>query len=474
MAKEYPFYIAGEWHTTAEKLEVLSPYRGELVGVTSYANEEDLERAIVAAVSAFETTRHLAAYERAEFLSRMRDGLVQRQEELARLITLESGKTISESRREVERAVFTLGVAAEEAKRFTGEVIPLDLMAASKGRIGIIQRFPIGPIVAITPFNFPLNLALHKIAPAIAVGNPVIIKPPLKTPLTMLLMTEIIDQADLPAGAFSIMNLDYELAGRLVADERTKMLSFTGSVPVGWALKQKATRKKVTLELGGNAGVIVDKGANLTSAATRITAGSFAQAGQSCISVQRVYVHQDIFEDFKNALLKEVAKIRMGDPLDPETTLGPMIDPGAVKRTADWVNEAVAEGAQVLSGGKARGAFFEPTVLINVAEHSKVCTQEVFAPVVSLFSFADFKDAVARVNASAFGLQAGVFTTSLENAFYAYQEIEAGGIIINDIPSYRIDHMPYGGVKDSGMGREGLKYAMEEMTEPRLLVLSTA
>ncbi|MDO8691898.1 MAG: aldehyde dehydrogenase family protein [Dehalococcoidia bacterium] len=472
MAPEYPFFLAGRWRRSDRPLEVTSPFNDQVAGTTFHASASDLEEATVAAQEAFPVLRGLPAYERAGILSRIAQGLNDRKSELARIIALEAGKPIRDSTFEVERAVFTFEVGAEEARRLGGEVLPLDLMPQARGKLGIVRRFPIGPIAAITPFNFPLNLAAHKVAPAIACGNPVVLKPPSKTPLTMLTACRIIAESGLPRGALSVLPMSREVDRRMVSDPRFKLLTFTGSGEVGWGLRERAGHKKVLLELGGNAGVIVDREAGLEHAAQRISAGSFSYAGQSCISVQRVYVHEEIFESFTNLLLKRVSAIKMGDPLDPATDLGPMIDPGAVARTQAWTEEAVAQGARILAGGKARGRFFEPTVLTDVDPSSKVCSLEVFAPLVSLFRVHDFEEAVAQVNSSAYGLQAGVFTESLAHAFYAYQEIEAGGVIINDTPSFRKDHMPYGGVKESGMGREGIRYAIEEMTEPRIMVLS--
>lgn len=472
MIQEYPFFRAGQWGKSDQPLRVVSPYDGQVVGVTFCASAADLDAAIGAAQQSFKVTRNLSAYERASILIRIARGIREQKDELARLIAMEAGKPVRDSSFEVERAIFTFEMAAEEAKRIQGEAISLDLMSHTTGRMGIVRRFPIGPVAAITPFNFPLNLAAHKIAPAIACGNTVVLKPPSKTPLTMLATARIIAESGLPEGALSILPMNREVDHQLVADPRLKMLSFTGSAVVGWALKARAGQKKVVLELGGNAGVIVDRDADIEAAARRISSGSFSYAGQSCISVQRVYVHQDIIEAFTQALLAEVGRVRVGDPLDSQTDLGPMIDEGAVARTQAWVEEAVAQGCRILAGGRARGRFFEPTVLIDVDPASKVCSMEVFAPLVSLFPFGDFKKAVAQVNDSVYGLQAGVFTGSLAHAFHAFQELEVGGVVINDIPSFRIDHMPYGGIKESGQGREGVRYAIEEMTEIKIMVLS--
>jgi glyceraldehyde-3-phosphate dehydrogenase (NADP+) len=405
-------------------------------------------------------------------LDRLKDMLTERQDEIALLMTKEAGKPLRDSRTEVARGIFTLQVAAEEAKRIGGELIPLDLMPSSKGRFGVTRQVPIGPIAGISPFNYPLNLALHKIAPAIASGNSIVLKPPTHDPLTMLAFAEMIDQAGLPKGAVSIMPMDRETGDRLVTDDRFKLLSFTGSPDVGWAMKNRAGKKKVVLELGGNAGVAVDADANLDLAVQRVRTGAFAYAGQVCISVQRVYVHQDVYDAFCEKLVDAVQTIKTGDPTDPDTELGPMIDDKAARRIDEWVQAAVSEGARVLTGGKANGRFYEPTVIVDATRESFVCSREAFAPIVTVFKVASFSEALDQLNDSVFGLQAGVFTDSLENGLQAFERLDVGGVILNDIPAYRIDHMPYGGVKDSGLSREGLRSAFEDMTETRLLVLN--
>jgi glyceraldehyde-3-phosphate dehydrogenase (NADP+) len=345
-------------------------------------------------------------------------------------------------------------------------------MAASRGRLGITRRVPIGPVLGISPFNFPLNLAAHKVAPAIAAGCSILLKPPSADPLTMLTVARIIADSGVPAGAVNIVPTNRALGDKLVQDERFKLLTFTGSMDVGWRMKAMAGKKKVVLELGGNAAVIVDQDADLEFAAKRVSTGSFSYAGQVCISVQRVYVHQAIAEPFIAQLKANTEALKQGDPLDEATDVGPMIDENALERTALWVQEAVDDGAQVVTGGKRDGRFFQPTILTNVQRESKVCSREVFAPIVDIFPVQSFSEAVAAVNDSDYGLQAGVFTHNLEHAFEAFRELEVGGVIINDIPTYRIDHMPYGGVKESGLGREGLKYAIEDMTEIRLMALT--
>ena len=354
----------------------------------------------------------------------------------------------------------------------TGELIPLDLMPAAKDRVGITRRFPIGPIAAISPFNFPLNLAAHKLAPAIASGNPIVLKPPSKDPLTMLAVAEIVEAAGVPAGSVSILPMTRELGDRMVADPRFKLLTFTGSPSVGWRMKERAGKKKVVLELGGNAGVIVDKSADLDWAIKRCLVGAFAYAGQVCISVQRAFIHEDIWDEFMGRFVEGARALKVGDPLDPTTDLGPMVDANAASRTERWVDEAVALGGKVLLGGKADGTFFPPTILTDVPPTAQVCSNEAFAPLVVAFPFSDFDEAIAGVNDSMFGLQTGVFTNDLAGAWRAFSELEVGGVIVNDVPTFRIDHMPYGGVKDSGLGREGLRYAIEDMTEIRIMVLA--
>ncbi|MEX2425580.1 MAG: aldehyde dehydrogenase family protein [Thermomicrobiaceae bacterium] len=472
MAKTYRFYCGGEWRSSDKSLDVTNPYNGDIVGSTSFATASDLDHATAAAVSAFNKTRNMQSFERAEVLQQLADGLEKREDEFVELMTRESGKPVRDSRVEVKRGVFTLQTAVEEAKRIGGETIPLDLMASSAGRFGFTRRFPIGPIAGISPFNFPLNLALHKVAPAIASGNPIVLKVPTHDPLTMLTFAELIDESDLPKGAVSIMPMDREIGDKLVTDDRYSMLSFTGSPNVGWDMKARAGKKKVVLELGGNAGVIVDRRSDVKLAAQRCRVGAFAYAGQVCISVQRVYVHQERMDEFLETLLDEIGNMHIGDPLDESTHLGPMIDDKAADRTAEWIEAARSQGAEVLCGGKADGRFFQPTVITNAPRESFVCSREAFAPLVNVFPFGHYTDAFTNINDSDFGLQAGVFTYSLEHALQAFESIEAGGVIINDVPTYRIDHMPYGGVKDSGLSREGLRYAVEDMTEPRLAVFN--
>ena len=469
--KTWGFYLDGKWLTEGERFEVLAPYDRALVGGSYCATAVHAEAAVRAAQRAFQITRKMAGYERQAILRAISEGIGKRREEFAHLIALEAGKPIRTARAEVDRAVFTFAVAAEEATRIGGEWLPLDWQASTAGRAGIIRRFALGPILAITPFNFPLNLVAHKVAPAIAAGCTTVLKPAPQTPLTSLLLAEVCEQAGLPAGALNVLPLANQEAEKLVGDDRLKMLTFTGSVPVGWALKGKSGKKKVTLELGGNAAVIVHCDADVDVAADRCVVGGFSYAGQSCISVQRIYVQRSIQEQFLARLLAGVRKLHVGDPLNEATDVGPMISEEAARRAASWIEEAVAGGAKLHAGGKREGAVLQPTVLTNVRAEMKVSCEEVFAPVVIIESYDEFADAIRRVNDSPFGLQAGIFTRDSKLLFSAFENLEVGGVIVGDMSAFRIDHMPYGGVKDSGIGREGLRYAIEEMTEPRILVL---
>ena len=469
----HPIFLAGRWVESPDTLVVENPSNAETpAGATFNATEEQYEEAVDAAVDAFEITRKLPAYERGRILREISAGIRERREELGALIATEAGKPIRDALVEVDRATLTFRLGAEEAERMTGELIPLDLMPASKDRIGITRRFPIGPIAGISPFNFPLNLAAHKVAPAIASGNPIVLKPPSKDPLTMLTIAEIIEKAGPPAGSVSILPMTRELGDRMVADDRFKLLTFTGSPSVGWRMKERAGKKKVVLELGGNAGVIVDKTADLDWAVKRCLVGAFSYAGQVCISVQRMVIHEDIWDAFMERFVAGAKALKVGDPLDPTTDLGPMVDATAAGRTQRWVDEALAMGGKLLLGGKADGTYFPPTVLSEVPLTAQVCSNEAFAPLVVTFPFRELDEAIGLVNDSMFGLQTGVFTNDLAGAWKAFAELEVGGVMINEVPTYRIDHMPYGGVKDSGQGREGLRWAIEDMTEIRIMVLA--
>ncbi|TMB50136.1 MAG: aldehyde dehydrogenase family protein [Chloroflexi bacterium] len=471
-APTVPIYLAGEFVEAGAPLEVRNPANGELVATTFQAGPAELERATVAAVEAFGRTRRLASYERRDALAHVAERIGQDADELAELLTRESGKPIRDARGEVARASLTFRTAGEEALRITGEWMPLDWNAANRGRSGIWRRYPIGPVAGISPFNFPLNLAAHKVAPAIAAGCSIVLKPPSKDPLVMLRVAGYLDETDLPKGAVSILPMDRPTGDALVGDERFKLLTFTGSPSVGWKMKAEAGKKKVVLELGGNAGAIVDETADLDWAVARLVYGSFAYAGQVCISVQRIYVVASIYEEFEQRFIEKVRGVKAGDPLHSDTDLGPMVDAKAVARTDEWVREALAGGARALTGGEPDGQFYPPTVLVDVPRDARVCGEEVFAPVVNLFAVPDFAAAIDEINNARFGLQCGLFTNDLERTLLAHDELEVGGVIVNDVPTWRIDPMPYGGAKDSGLGREGLRWSIEDMTETRLLAFA--
>jgi acyl-CoA reductase-like NAD-dependent aldehyde dehydrogenase len=431
----------------------------------------DVERALEAAPRGIATARDLPAWKRSRVLRDASAALESRREAFARTIALEAGKPIALARAEVDRAALTLRISGEEAERMRGETLPLDVAPWLEGRVGITRRFPVGPVTCITPFNFPLNLVAHKIGPALAAGCSVVVKPASRTPLSALDLAALLLECGAPAEAISVLPVRGEDAGALVTDPRIRAVSFTGSAAVGWDLKRSAARKKVLLELGGNAGLIVDRSADLDRAAEKTVSGGFGYSGQSCISVQRVLVHRDVRDAFAAKLLALVAGLRAGDPLDESVTIGPMITEDDAARAEDWVREAVAGGATLLAGGARRGAVLDPTVLTGTRPGMKVCDREVFAPVVSLEPFRSLADAVAEVDASEFGLQAGIFTRDLPSVLAAFEGIEVGALIVNDAPTFRADPMPYGGVKSSGSGREGPRYAIEDYTEPRLLVL---
>ena len=474
IADPHPVYLAGEWVDSPRTLEVEDPaHPGTLAGRTYLATEEQYEQAAEAAVGGFDRLRRLPTYERAGALRRISAGIAARRDELAELITRESGKPIRDARVEAERGVLVFRLAAEEAERLGGETMPLDIAPPHKGRHALTRRFPVGPVAGISPFNFPLNLAAHKVAPALAAGCSIVLKPPSRDPLTMLTVAEIIDEAELPAGAVSVLPMDRATGDRLVTDDRFRLLSFTGSPAIGWRMKERAGRKAVVLELGGNAGEIVDASADLDWAVQRSIVGAFAYSGQVCISVQRMLVHASVWDDFMDRFAAAASRLRLGDPMDPHTDVGPMVDAAAVERTERWVEAAVADGAEILAGGAGEGRFFRPTVIVKADRSAKVCTEEAFAPLVVAFPFDDIETAFDEVNASRFGLQAGVFTNDLDHAWRAFETLEVGGVVINDVPTYRVDHMPYGGIKESGLGREGLRWAIEDMTELRLMVMTT-
>lgn len=472
MQESRPFLVHGQWKHSEVTASVVDPFTGQLIAEVVQATESDVEQAIASTSSAAPTMGQLPSHARYNILQQIAALIYRRRDEFARTITMEAGKPISDAKREVSRAVQTFTVAAEEARRIAGEVVPLDWTPGSDTHLGVLRRFPIGPVLGITPFNFPLNLVAHKVAPALAAGNSILIKPAPQTPLTALLLGEVAMEAGLPAGGLNVVPCDNVLAERMVVDPRFKLLSFTGSASVGWMLKAKCGKKKVTLELGGNAGVLIEPDADIEFAAQRCAVGGFGYAGQTCISVQRVFVHHSIADLFTTKLLMHVARLKAGDPSDETTSIGPLIDHAAAQRVESWIGEAVADGARVLLGGRRMGSLVEATVLSNVKPDMKVSCNEVFGPVVTVTPYRQLSEAVALLNQSEFGLQAGIFTQDINKIFYAFRHVEVGAVLANEIPTFRADHMPYGGVKDSGLGREGVRAAIEDMTEPRLLVMN--
>lgn len=462
--------IAGQWAEAEETIRVVSPFTGETVAEVFSANANESLTAVAAAAAAAREMRAIRRFETAAGLRKIASGISERTEEIARTIATEAGKPIRLARNEVDRAVATFSWAAGEAERFCGEVVPVDTQPAGRGKTAFTLRVPRGVIFGITPFNFPLNLVAHKVAPALASGNAIIIKPSPRTPLTSLLLGEIFLRSGLPSAALQIVPMDVNYLDTILGDERVAMISFTGSAPVGWQLKQKAGKKAVGLELGGNAPVIVDRSADVERSLSRSVTGAFAYTGQVCISVQRIFVHEMHFDSWTDQFVSRARSLKTGDPLDEETDLSVMIDEASAKRAESWVNEAVDNGAKLLCGGKRDGAVFDATVLTGTDPEMQIVTEEAFAPVAIVEQFADFGEAVAAANQSKYGLQAGVFTNDLKNARYGIENLEYGGVIVNDVPTFRVDNMPYGGSKDSGFGREGVRYAMEEMTEPRIAV----
>jgi acyl-CoA reductase-like NAD-dependent aldehyde dehydrogenase len=472
--KRYSLFIGGE-HSDGGTFEpVYDPQTGRPLHEVAVGGEREIEAATRAAGRAFEETRRLSRAARGEILSRAGAAIAERSEELAETVRAEAGKPIALARWEVARCLNTFTLAAEEAKRLTGEIVPADILPRYQGYRSLYERFPIGPILGIAPFNFPSNLVAHKIAPALAAGNSVVVKPAPQTPVSALKLAEIVAAAGAPRGAVNVVCCPNELAGRMVADERFRMLSFTGGARTGWQLKATAGKKKVTLELGGNAGLIVAGDAEVRAAAKKAAFGAFAYAGQACISVQRILVERPMLEAFLAALLAETRALPVGDTADSNTVIGPMINAATADRVMAWIEEARSDGARILTGGGRRGNLVEPTVLVDVRPTMKVSCEEVFGPVVTVEAFDEFADAIARVNDSPYGLQAGVFTHDYRKIDEAFQRLEVGAVLINETSYFRIDNYPYGGVKDSGFGREGVRYAMESMTEPRVLVIAPA
>lgn len=471
--KHYPLPIAGGRSEGTGREPVIDPFDGSTVATIAVAGHDDMERAIRAAVEILPSFSRWPRHRRRDVLRAVVDGLCKRKEPLVELMIAESGKPRRWSTIEVERAISTFSIAAEEATRTGGEVLPLDLGPATEGYTAIVERFPVGPVAAIAPFNFPLNLVAHKLGPAFAVGCPVVLKPPVQAPLCALELAEICYEAGIPREALSVVHAPVEVAERLATDERFKLLSFTGSAKVGWHLKSIAGKKRVLLELGGNAGALVWSDADLDWAARRCAVGSFGQGGQVCIKVQRLMVARSVAEEFIAKFLAATDALGVGDPRDETAMVSPMIDAAAADRVMAWVEEAKAGGARVLRGGRREGSLIHPIVLTETTPDMKVECEEIFGPVTTLSVVDDFDAALARINDTRYGLQAGVFTNDLRRAWKAFETLEVGGVIVNDYPTLRVDNFPYGGVKDSGLGREGVRYAMEEMSEPRTLVLKT-
>ena len=473
MEKTYPYYLANAPRRPNTDLEVIDKYSGETATRVALADGRAIEEAIAAAHRATGSMRRMRPYERRQVLQHCVERFSERAEELALALCVEAGKPIVDSRGEVSRLIDTFRLAAEESVRIPGEVLNLEISPRARGYRGMTQRVPIGACSFISPFNFPLNLAAHKVAPALAAGCPFVLKPASATPVGAILIGEVLAETDLPEGAFSVLPCRREGAGAFATDERFKLLSFTGSPEVGWALKARAGRKKVILELGGNAACIVDADADMDDAVARLVFGAFYQSGQSCIGVQRIMVHEAIYTELRERLVAATTRLKAGDPREESTFIGPIISEKEAERLESWIREAVDAGGRLLCGGRRDGALLEATLLEDVPRDLPICAREAFGPVAVLSRFSEFDEAIREVNDSVFGLQAGVFTRDIHRALKAWDELEVGGVVIGDVPSWRGDGMPYGGVKDSGLGREGVRFAIEEMTEIRLLVVRT-
>jgi glyceraldehyde-3-phosphate dehydrogenase (NADP+) len=469
--KKYPIYCAGEFVSAGEQLKVTNKYSGEIFATTFTADERILNKAITGAQAALGPCRHLSSLEKFEALRFISETLQAQKKELATILCIESGKPITSAIAEIERSVQTFLIAAEESKRLPKEYMSLDWTPNGRSKEGLISYFPVGIVAGIAPFNFPMNLAVHKIAPAIAAGCPIILKPASSTPLSTLALAKIIDKSSLPKGAVSILPMDRKTGNLLVTDKRINLLSFTGSPEVGWQLKQQSGRKKVILELGGNAGVIITETADIPSIISKCIAGAFSYSGQICIHAQRFFVHPEKYSAFVKAMKAACEKLKSGDPLDPKTNVSVMIDETNAQRVENWVKEAVKQGAKLITGGKRKGSFVEPTILSNTTHRMKVNAEEVFGPVICIEKYdGTIANAVEKINDSHFGLQCGVFTDSVAELDYVFRNAEVGGVLHNEVPTLRFDQMPYGGLKDSGLGREGVKYAIHDMLEARILV----
>ncbi len=462
--------IGGDFRNLSETIEIRNPYNNELVGICSLAGSKELEEAIAKAQACQEEMANMPSFQRAEILNGIASGMETERNALAKLLAMEAGKPLKYALGEVDRAIQTYRIAAEECKRLPSEYIKLDWTPAGKGKEGVVKYFPIGIVAGITPFNFPLNLTSHKIAPAIAAGCPIVLKPARSTPLSALAMAKIAYNTSLPKGALSILPMDRQSGNQLVTDDRFALLTFTGSPIVGWKMKTMAGKKKVVLELGGNAGVIVTETANLELAINKCVSGAFAYSGQVCIHTQRIFVHHSIFSVFVKKMVDKTKALTIGNPLSVETEISAMIDAENTERIREWVDEAKANGAKILTGGNIVDSIYMPTILIDTKPNMKVCANKAFGPIVIVEPYNTFCDAIDAVNNSPFGLQAGVFTNKIDEETIAFNKLKVGGVIVNDVPTFRVDHMPYGGVKESGIGREGVKYAIHDMLEPRILV----
>ncbi|MCG7653841.1 aldehyde dehydrogenase family protein [Alteromonas sp. Cnat2-8] len=474
MLKEsYPYYLASEPHYANTDLDVTNKYTGEVATKVAMADADTIDKAIAAAEEAQPAMSAMAPFERQAVLEHCVKRFTERADELAQALCIEAGKPIKDAKGEVSRLIDTFKIAAEESVRINGEVVNLEISARAKGYQGMTKKVPIGPCSFISPFNFPLNLAAHKVAPAIAAGCTFVLKPASRTPIGALIIGEVLAETDLPKGAFSILPCSRDGADLFTTDERLKLLSFTGSPDVGWALKAKAGKKPVVLELGGNAACVVDEDADIEDAIDRVIVGAYYQSGQSCISVQRLLVHSKIYDEFKSRYVEKVKALVSGDPSNEDTFIGPMISEGEAERLHGWIEEAKEKGATILCGGTRDGAMLEATVMENVPKDCDASAEEAFGPLSILVPFDDYDEALEEVNNSRYGLQAGVFTRDIYKAHKAWDVLDVGGVVIGDVPSWRVDNMPYGGVKDSGLGREGIRYAIEDMSETRLMVIRT-
>jgi len=471
MKSAYPYYLANRAVFANEDLEVVDKHTGKVVSRVAQADDAVVDQAVAAAERAAGPMARLPSHRRRDVLYHCVEQFKKRFDELAEVLLIEGGKVITDARGEVQRLIDTFQIAAEEATRLGGEVLPMDIAPRTESFIGMWKRVPIGPVSFITPFNFPYNLVAHKVAPAIAAGCPFVLKPAEKPPVGALILGEVLAECDLPEGAFSVLPVPRDAAQRFTEDERLKLLSFTGSDKVGWMLKSKSGKKPVVMELGGNAACLVDADADIEDAVDRLVFGGFYQSGQSCISVQRVQIHRDIYDEVRDRLIEKVAALKGGDPRDEDTFIGPLISEGDARRVVEWIEEAVEKGATLLVGGERDGSVVRPAVLENVARDCRVYNQELFGPGMVIEPFDDFDDALDLINQSRYGLQAGLFVRDIGKIRKAWDVLDVGGVIINDVPSFRVDHMPYGGVKDSGLGREGIRYAIEDMTEIRLLAI---